>query len=98
MAFFPFILISQRHYRYDQVLINHERIHLIQQLETLILPFYILYLSNYIFNLLRYKEHHQAYLNMYFEREAYENENDLGYLRKRSPWSFLRYLGSKKSE
>lgn len=92
MALFPFILVGERHYKYDKVLINHEKIHLIQQLETLIIPFYILYLMNYFLNLLKYKEHHTAYMNMYFEREAYKHEQDLNYLHKRKVWSFIKYL------
>lgn len=92
MALFPFILINRREYRQDKVLINHERIHLRQQLETLILPFYILYLFNYVVNYWRYGNHQQAYFNMYFEREAYEREADLTYLKKRRIWAFLAYL------
>ncbi|MDX2304124.1 MAG: hypothetical protein NW226_15065 [Microscillaceae bacterium] len=93
MALFPFILVGKRHYRYDAVLINHEKIHLAQQLETLILPFYVLYLCNYLINLVIYREHHKAYINMYFEREAYDHEGDLTYLRKRRFWAFLSFLG-----
>ncbi|GAB4396272.1 MAG: hypothetical protein OHK0053_09950 [Microscillaceae bacterium] len=92
MALFPFILVNERHYRHDKVLINHERIHLAQQAETLVLPFYLLYLCNYLFNLLRYRHHHRAYRRLYFEKEAYEHETDLHYLQKRPFWAFLKYV------
>ena len=34
----------------------------------------------------------EAYHAISFEREAYKNEKDLDYLKKRSFWSFLRYI------
>ena len=92
MALFPFILVNKPHYRYDAILINHEKIHLAQQLEMFILPFYIFYLSNYLINLLIYEGHHEAYLNICFEREAYQCEHDLNYLKKRRPWACLKFL------
>jgi len=90
MAIFPFILIKNPAKKQDQVLINHEKIHLQQQLELLILPFYFLYLVNYLINLLRYKNHYQAYFNILFEREAFNAEKDLGYLKKRR---FMAWIG-----
>ncbi|RZK84416.1 MAG: hypothetical protein EOO98_16755, partial [Pedobacter sp.] len=50
MAVFPFILLKSERFKSDTEIINHEKIHLRQQLELLILPFYILYLINYLFN------------------------------------------------
>ncbi|MCU0447926.1 MAG: hypothetical protein MUE85_23750 [Microscillaceae bacterium] len=92
MALFPFILIKYRHYRYNEFLIHHEKIHLQQQLELLILPFYILYALNYLGNRFKYPTHDQAYRNICFEREAYTHEYDLEYLKNRPLWSFWRYL------
>lgn len=82
MALFPFILIKSADYKKDKILLNHEKIHLRQQLELLILPFYVLYLSNYLLNRLKYKDHHQAYKNIIFEKEAFNNETNLDYLKK----------------
>jgi hypothetical protein len=92
MALFPFILIKYRHLRYNEYLINHEKIHLQQQLEMLILPFYLLYGLNYLLNRFKYRSHDAAYRNICFEREAYQNEDDLEYLQKRSLWRFWRYF------
>ena len=39
IALWPFIVLKCKERRHDKVLINHERIHLRQQLECLILPF-----------------------------------------------------------
>ena len=71
---------------------NHERIHVRQQLEMLILFFFIWYLIEYLVRLLQYKNSYRAYNKISFEREAYRNEKDPDYLRKRKLWSFLKYL------
>lgn len=92
MALFPFILFKNAIQKDDKVLINHEKIHLKQQLELLIIPFYILYLLNYLINLFKYKNHYLAYFNISFEREAYHFENDLTYLSKRKSFSWIRFL------
>lgn len=92
MALFPFILVKSQSLKKDQSLLNHEQIHLKQQLELLVIPFYVLYLFNYLINLIRYPNHHQAYLNICFEREAFANEQDLGYLKRRRFYSWVRFL------
>jgi hypothetical protein len=92
MALYPFMLFKSKSLKYDSVIINHEKIHFKQQQELLILPFYILYLLHYLFNRLKYKGHHQAYLNICFEREAYTNEWDMQYLHKRKPFAWISFL------
>lgn len=92
MAIFPFILISSKALRQNNTLINHELIHIRQQIELLILPFYILYLLNYLINLLIFKQHYKAYENIVFEREAYKNHSNIDYLKHRKIWAFLNYL------
>jgi len=82
LAFYPFIIMP-RATVIDDVLINHERIHLRQQLEMLFLPFYIWYLIALRRN---------GYMGISFEKEAYANENNLEYLKKRRIFAFLRYL------
>jgi hypothetical protein len=91
MALYPFILVKHRSDLNNPVLINHERIHHQQQLELLILPFYLWYLLNYLFNRLKYRDHYQAYRRISFEKEAYAYEEDLSYLSKRKPWAFLKF-------
>ena len=92
MALFPFILLKQRDDNYYSSLVFHERIHLRQQLELLIVPFYLLYFVNYLFNLFYYKDHHRAYMNIVFEKEAYANDQYKNYLKERRFWAFLSYL------
>src|SRR5437016_1007345 len=91
MALYPFIILREKKFIEDVVIMNHERIHHRQQVELLIVPFYILYLLNYFFNRLRYATHDEAYRNIIFEREAYANESDFSYLKKRKLFSSFRY-------
>jgi len=91
LAVFPFVFLKYHELKRDKVLINHEKIHLKQQLELLIIPFYIIYLCEFIFRLLQYRHWKHAYRNISFEREAYKNEKDLNYLKSRSFWEFLNY-------
>lgn len=92
MTVFPFIILKEKHYLTNKTTINHEKIHIRQQIELLILPFYIWYFGNLLFNYFKYRNFQMAYRNIIFEREAYTNEKNLGYLKSRSFWSFLDYL------
>ncbi|WP_025741508.1 hypothetical protein [Aquimarina pacifica] len=92
IALWPFIVIRDPFLKADAVFINHEKIHLRQQAELLVLPFYIIYLFEYIIRLLQYRNSQEAYRNISFEREAYRKEEDLNYLKGRRPWSFIRYM------
>jgi len=92
MAIYPFILVKRKEFSENAELINHERIHHRQQLELLIIPFYLIYLLNYLFNLLRYRNHYKAYREIVFEREAFALDSDLDYLNKRKLYSFLSFI------
>lgn len=92
MALFPFILVRKRQYKANAALINHEKIHLAQQLELLIIPFYFLYFTHYLINLTRYRNHFQAYRNIVFEKEAFSRENELTYLNSRQAWAWRNFL------
>jgi hypothetical protein len=89
MALFPFVLVKSKVLLNDQVLIRHEEIHLRQQLELLVIPFYLLYLLNYLYNLAIYRVHERAYLQIIFEREAYRHEKERGYLTSRKLWAWI---------
>lgn len=75
----------------DMILVNHEKIHFRQQLELLIIPFYILYVLNYLINLIKYKNHDQAYFHIVFEKEAYACDRNLAYLQQRRLFSWIKY-------
>ncbi|WP_300566013.1 hypothetical protein [Flavobacterium sp.] len=92
ITIFPFILLVDKKDREDAVMINHEKIHIRQQLEMLIVPFFIWYGIEFLFRWIQFKNKHVAYRNISFEREAYANEKDLDYLKSRSFWKFLKYI------
>ncbi|AXT62817.1 hypothetical protein D1816_21555 [Aquimarina sp. AD10] len=92
IALWPFIVVKDPFLKKDEYFINHEKIHLRQQVELLVIPFYFLYFTEYCFRLLQYRNAQLAYCNISFEREAYLNEDDLHYLKRRKPWSFIKYL------
>lgn len=70
-------------------LINHERIHGRQQIEMLIIPFFLWYGLEWLYRILTTKN---AYRNISFEREAYANDDDPLYLDNRRPWGWIKYL------
>ena len=76
----------------DRYVVNHERIHTAQQKELLFIPFYILYIIEWAIRLVQYRNIHRAYMNISFEREAYANGNDLGYLPGRKLFSWIHYM------
>ncbi|MDQ1086531.1 hypothetical protein [Siphonobacter sp. SORGH_AS_1065] len=90
ITLWPFIIVSTP--RPSASLMNHERIHIRQQAEWLILPFYLWYISEYYYHRLKGKSHHAAYRAISFEKEAYAFEEDLEYLSKRRFGAFLRFL------
>ncbi|MEM8848390.1 MAG: hypothetical protein AAGD17_14925, partial [Bacteroidota bacterium] len=91
-SLWPFIILKEDGLKNDEVLINHERIHLRQQRELLIVPFYLLYVAEWILRTILYLNSYRAYQNISFEREAYANEKNPKYLSNRRAFSFLDYL------
>ena len=92
ISLFPFIVFSDKNAKNNLVLLNHEKIHIRQQLELLVVFFYVWYGMEFIFRYFQYKNWNLAYRNISFEREAYANEKDLNYLKKRSFWKFYNFL------
>ena len=71
--------------------LNHEKIHWRQQLEMMILPFYLWYLTEFLIRRI-FKPRKDAYLSISFEREAYARQDDLDYLKFRKPYSWIKYI------
>jgi hypothetical protein len=91
LTIYPFVFLNKESDRTNLVFINHEKIHLRQQVEMLLIPFFIWYAIEFGIRLLHYKNRSEAYLNISFEREAYANESDLRYLKNRKHFAFLKY-------
>ena len=92
LAFFPFVFLKYKKLKQDAFFINHEKIHLRQQIEMLVVFFYLFYVVEFLIRFYQYKTWHLAYRNISFEREAYVNEQDVAYLNTRCFWQFLKYL------
>ncbi len=92
LTFYPFVFLADKDDKLNEVFINHEKIHIRQQLELLIVPFYLWYFTEYLIRLLQFRNRKKAYYAISFEREAYANEKDLEYLKSRSFWRFFRYV------
>lgn len=92
ITLFPFILLKRPEDLHNQILINHEKIHLRQQLELLIIFFYLWYVIEYYYWYFKLKDTFLAYKSISFEREAYAMEHDLNYLESRKVWNFFKYI------
>lgn len=71
--------------------INHECIHTAQMKELLYVFFYLIYLIEWLFQLIGSPR--TAYWNLSFEREAYGNEKNLDYLKTRKHFAQWRSIG-----
>lgn len=86
----PFGIYLDEHYLNYKWIINHESIHWKQQIEMLILPFYLWYLIEWFFKLFIYGKN--AYYNISFEREAKKYEYDFEYINKRKHFAWWKFM------
>ena len=96
ITIYPFIIVFNHNSSNENIILNHEKIHLKQYNETLIIGFLPLYFIFWIFNLIKYRNFDKAYRNIPFEKESYENENNLSYISDRKKYNWLKYLKKKK--
>ena len=71
-------------------IINHESIHIKQQEEMLIIPFYLWYIIEWAIKVPIYFSFQKAYHNISFEREAYDNDDNLSYLSDRKHYAWIK--------
>lgn len=76
---------------YQRMLV-HEGIHTKQMQELLYLPFYVLYVLEWLVRIVMYRNVRKAYRNISFEREAYANQDNRYYNKERKRYSFLQYV------
>lgn len=100
-TWFPYKAISlfgtiyyKRNRELSEKNIQHETIHYYQQRELLYLPFFVLYISEFIVRFLTTLSWSRAYRNISFEREAYDHELTEAYLEDRSTWAWYPYMRS----
>lgn len=78
------------------VTLNHESIHAKQCVEMLGVFFYLWYVVEYIIRIpLCDFDTHKAYRNISFEREAYDNQENMEYISERRHFAWLNYIKRK---
>lgn len=92
LAIFPFIFLKDKVLKENQTMLHHEKIHFRQQIEMLLVFFYLWYLIEFLIRWIQFKNPTQAYANISFEKEAYANESNFNYLKNRKFAAFARYL------
>ncbi|MBO4600351.1 MAG: hypothetical protein J5641_06390 [Bacteroidales bacterium] len=95
ITLFPFVFYNDT--RITEKDVRHETVHLWQQAALLVIPFYLLYLTFWLYGLLRYHDSHTAYRNSPFEQSAYalEKETEVKPLRQAFDW--IHYLKHRDS-
>lgn len=84
-------LFAKPDMRLTPEVMNHEEIHSRQMRELLYIPFYLIYVAEWLCRLVRCRgNRYRAYLDISFEREAYRHGPDLGYLTRRKPFAQWR--------
>ena len=84
------VLFVRNGTRLTAQLLNHERIHTAQMCELLFVGFYLWYVVEWLVLLVKYRSALTAYRNIRFEREAYENGDDLNYLKHRRHYAWSK--------
>ena len=82
------VLFVRGNARINERTIRHEAIHTSQMKEMLYVFFYVWYVIEWLIRLPK----GNAYRNISFEREAYDNQDDLSYLKNRKRFDFVRYI------
>lgn len=93
---FGFIFARKEFKPISERTLSHERIHTAQMKELLYIFFYLWYGIEWLIRLIQYRDRLSAYYNISFEREAYSNQSDLGYLNARKWFEFTKYLSINK--
>ena len=99
ISIFPIVIMRENYLKDNEwwqgrkkKTINHETIHFQQQLEMLVLPFYVLYILEYALKFIYYRDIKKAYMNISFEREAYKHEWEFDYLNNRKRYNWIKLI------
>jgi hypothetical protein len=93
ITIYPFIILKEKNKKQGvNKLVVHESIHIKQAEELLVLPFYILYVLEWLVKSLIYKSFKKGYYNISFEREAYSNQYNKEYISKRNKYQWIKRI------
>lgn len=91
IAIYPFVFVRRDSVNAERL--NHEMIHIRQQLEMLIVFAYVWYLVEFLWRFISYGfKLEKAYYFHSMEREARINQKNGNYLLNRKAYSFLKYI------
>ena len=89
ITLYPFVFILDDG---NERVITHERIHILQQKEMLVLFFYIAYALFFVLGLIKHRSINLAYRNIPFEKEAYDNDTNIAYVLNRKRFAWTKYI------
>jgi len=89
ITLYPFIISKEP---LPVTIYNHEKIHLVQQRELWVVGFYFLYVWYWFKAVAMGKSGRDAYYAIPFEKEAYENDKNLKYLKTRKPQAWKDFI------
>ena len=87
IALWPFVFVRGE---ISERTLRHETIHFEQQLETLVLGFYAIYIYDYMVNRLKGMSGPEAYLKTRAEKEAHAYDTSTSYLQTRKRFKWLQ--------
>lgn len=90
------VFFVKKNVRLTPTMINHERIHTAQMTELLVAGFYLAYVAEWMWLLIKYRgNNYRAYSKISHEREAYANESDTDYLKRRRHYAQWRHTAKR---
>ena len=90
ITLYPFIILRPEYN--NKTTINHEKIHIEQQRELLVVLFYVLYVYHWLKGKVSGLSNEAAYMSIPFEKEAYDNQYNMEYLKQRKKNSWKTYI------
>ena len=93
MSVYPWIIIRKDNKKkYTPTANRHTQIHLLQQLETAWIFFFVFYALEYIFKLVLTMSHYRAYKSVSFEQEANNHQGHINYISDRKHFEWIQYI------
>ena len=89
---FGIIVVRKEHLPISNRILHHEAIHTHQIKELLYVGFYVWYVTEWLIRLLIFRNFNKAYKTISFEKEAFQNDTNINYLKERKGYAFLKFI------